>query len=338
MSPIITSPLIITPGEPAGIGTEIALKAWQAGMKDICLMGNPDHIGQTAQSLGIDVNFYEIVNPSSYSFDPSALTIIPISWKKTPVPGRPDSDNAPMVIEAIRQAVFWSQSGTASGLVTNPIQKSSLYEAGFTFPGHTEYLSSLSTTVSGGPLMMLACDDLRVVPATIHIPLRKVPKSITAALIIEKCALMQKCLSLNFGIDNARIAVCGLNPHAGENGKMGKEDNEIIKPAIEQLTAKGINVTGPHPADTLFHTEARATYDAVLGMYHDQVLIPLKTLDFFGGVNITLGLDFVRTSPDHGTGLEIAGYGVARADSLIAAINMARKLAKNRKTHSHFDQ
>ena len=175
MSPIITSPLIITPGEPAGIGTEIALKAWQAGMRDICLMGNPDHIGQTAQSLGIDVNFYEIVNPSSYSFDPSALAIIPISWKKTPVPGRPDSENAPMVIEAIRQAVFWSQSGTASGLVTNPIQKSSLYKAGFTFPGHTEYLSSLSTTVSGGPLMMRAAVQARAAEAS---ALRRLPLSL----------------------------------------------------------------------------------------------------------------------------------------------------------------
>ena len=336
MNPTIKSPLIITPGEPAGVGAEIALKAWQAGMRDICLMGNPDHIGQTAQSLGIDANFYEIGNPSSYSYDPSALAIIPISWKRMPVPGRPDPDNAPIVIDAIRQAVSWSQSGTAAGLVTNPIQKASLYEAGFSFPGHTEYLSSLSTTMPGGPLMMLACDDLRVVPATIHIPLRKVPRSITTALIIEKCTLTQKCLRVSFGIDDARIAVCGLNPHAGEDGKMGKEDNDIIKPAIEQLTAEGINVTGPHPADTLFHTEARSTYDVVLGMYHDQVLIPLKTIDFFGGVNITLGLDFVRTSPDHGTGLEIAGDGIARADSLIAAINMARKLAKNSKARSHF--
>ena len=177
--------------------------------------------------------------------------------------------------------------------------------------------------------MMLVCENLRVVPATIHVPLKKVPNFITKDLIIEKCALMHDCLRVNFGIQNARIAVCGLNPHAGEDGQMGEEDSQIIKPAIDQLIAGGINATGPHPADTLFHAKARETYDAVLGMYHDQVLIPLKTIDFFGGVNITLGLDFVRTSPDHGTGLAIAGSGVARADSLIAAINMARKLAKN---------
>ena len=244
-----------------------------------------------------------------------------------PIAGYPDTVNAPVIIDAIRQAVLWSQSGEAAGVVTNPIQKSCLYKAGFSFPGHTEYLSSLATTMPGGPLMMLACDQLRVVPATVHIPLSKVSNSITTGLIIEKCTLMHSCLQTNFGIDYPRIAICGLNPHAGEEGRMGEEDGKTIVPAIHQLVSAGINATGPHPADTLFHAEARENYDAVLGMYHDQVLIPLKTLDFFGGVNITLGLDFVRTSPDHGTGLTIAGSGVARADSLIAAINMARRLA-----------
>lgn len=324
-----TPPIIITPGEPAGIGVEITLKAWKAGMNNICLMGNTNHIAQTAQSIGIEPNFYEIVHPSLYDRDTPALAIIPISWKKKPSAGHPNLLNAPMVIDAIRQAVLWSQSGIASGLVTNPIQKSCLYEAGFSFPGHTEYLSSLATTMPGGPLMMLACDKLRVVPATIHIPLSKVPNFITVGLIIDKCKLMHDCLRTNFGIHNPRIAVCGLNPHAGEGGQLGKEDDEIILPAIHQLSAAGINATGPHPADTLFHAEVLETYDAVLGMYHDQVLIPLKTIDFFGGVNITLGLDFVRTSPDHGTGLDIAGRGSARADSMIAAINMAQKLAKN---------
>jgi 4-hydroxythreonine-4-phosphate dehydrogenase len=327
MSLMPAPPLIITPGEPAGIGTEISLKAWQAGIKNICLMGNLDHIAQTAQSLGIMANFYEISEPSLYDYDTSALAIIPVSWKKMPIAGHPDSVNAPMVIDAIRQAVLWSQSGTAAGIVTNPIQKSCLYKAGFSFPGHTEYLSSLATTMPGGPLMMLACDKLRVVPATVHIPLKKVPNSITTGLIIEKCALMHYCLQASFGIQYPRIAICALNPHAGEDGRMGEEDGKVILPAIQQLVSSGINATGPHPADTLFHTEARRTYDAVLGMYHDQVLIPLKTIDFFGGVNITLGLDFIRTSPDHGTGLDIAGSGLARADSLIAAINMARRLA-----------
>ena len=329
MSLMPTPPLIITPGEPAGIGAEISLKAWQAGMKNICLMGNPDHIIQTAQSLGIMADFYEISRPSLYDYDTSALAVIPISWKEMPIAGHPDPVNAPIVIDAIRQAVLWSQSGAAAGVVTNPIQKSCLYKAGFSFPGHTEYLSSLATTMPGGPLMMLACNKLRVVPATVHIPLHEVPNSITTSLIIEKCTLMHYCLRTNFGIQDPRIAICGLNPHAGEDGRMGQEDGRVIAPAVHQLVSSGINATGPLPADTLFHTKARETYDAVLGMYHDQVLIPLKTIDFFGGVNITLGLDFVRTSPDHGTGLDIAGSGVARADSLIAAINMAKRLVNN---------
>ena len=327
MSLMPAPPLIITPGEPAGIGTEISLKAWHAGMRGICLMGDPNHIAQTAQSLGIGANFYEISKPSFYDYGTTALAIIPVVWKKMPIAGHPDLVNAPVIIDAIRQAVLWSQSGIAAGIVTNPIQKSCLYEAGFSFPGHTEYLSSLAETMPGGPLMMLACDKLRVVPATVHIPLHKVPNSITVASIIEKCTLMHYCLRASFGIRYPRIAICGLNPHAGEDGRMGKEDNAVIAPAIRQLVSSGINATGPHPADTLFYNEARETYDAVLGMYHDQVLIPLKTIDFFGGVNITLGLDFVRTSPDHGTGLDIAGSGVARADSLIAAIKMAKRLS-----------
>ena len=329
MSLMPKPPLIITPGEPAGIGTEISLKAWQAGMKNICLMGNPEHIAQTALSIGISPNFYEIRRPSLYDYETSALAIIPIPWKKMPIAGHPDPVNAPMVIEAIRQAVLWTQQGAAAGIVTNPIQKSCLYKAGFSFPGHTEYLSSLAQTMPGGPLMMLASDKLRVVPVTTHIPLNKVPTSVTTGLIIKKCTLMHYCLQTDFGIQSPRIAICGLNPHAGEDGQIGEEDGKVIVPAIHQLVSSGVNATGPYPADTLFHTKARETYDAVLGMYHDQVLIPLKTIDFFGGINITLGLDFVRTSPDHGTGLDIAGSGVARADSLIAAINMARVLADN---------
>ena len=326
---MVEPPLVITPGEPAGIGTEVALKAWQAGINDFCLMGSPNHIAETAQSLRIKLDFYEISDPSLYVNDASALAIIPMSWHTVPIVGYPDTTNAPQVIEAIRQAVMWCHSGDAAGLVTNPIQKACLYEAGFTFPGHTEYLASLATTAPGGPMMMLSCDDLRVVPATIHIALNKVPNSITRELVIEKCKLMHECLRTSFKIKHPHIAICGLNPHAGEDGKMGEEDNQIIAPAIRQLIAAGVNATGPHPADTLFHAEARKTYDAVLGMYHDQVLIPLKTIDFFGGVNITLGLDFIRTSPDHGTGLDIAGTRVARADSMIAAIKMARKLARN---------
>ncbi|MDC0649811.1 4-hydroxythreonine-4-phosphate dehydrogenase PdxA [Alphaproteobacteria bacterium] len=322
-------PLIITPGEPAGIGSEIALKAWKSGTRDICLIEQPAQIAQMAASLGITAKIREIDGPASFDSTSQDLHVIPISWETAPVAGAPDTCNAPQVIRAIQQAVLWSQTGIAAGIVTNPIHKSSLYDAGFAYPGHTEFLASLSKPIAGAPLMMLACDELRVVPATIHIALNKVPAAISAALIIKKCQLLHACLKTNFGIDNPHIAVCGLNPHAGENGNMGDEDTQIILPAIAKLQTGGINATGPHPADTLFHSEARKTYDVVLGMYHDQVLIPLKTIDFFGGVNVTLGLDFIRTSPDHGTGLDIAGRGIARADSLIAAIKMARNLADN---------
>jgi 4-hydroxythreonine-4-phosphate dehydrogenase len=324
-------PLLITPGEPAGIGSEIALKAWQGGISNICLIEQPAQIAQMATSLGITAKIREIDDPASFDSTSQDLHVIPISWKAAPIAGVPDPANAPQVIDAIRKAVLWSQLGTAAGIVTNPIQKSSLYDAGFAYPGHTEFLASLSKPAVGAPLMMLTCDELRVVPATIHIALNKVPAAISTGLIIEKCQLLHACLKANFGIANPHIAVCGLNPHAGENGNMGNEDTQIIRPAITKLQAEGVNATGPHPADTLFHYEARKTYDAVLGMYHDQVLIPLKTIDFFGGVNVTLGLDFIRTSPDHGTGLDIAGRSIARADSLIAAIKMARNFADNSK-------
>ena len=320
-------PLIITPGEPAGIGAEIALKAWQSGITNICLIDQPTHIECTAAALGMTLSLAEITDPASFDPDSRRLHIIPISWIKPPVAGAPDAANAPQVISAIERAASWARAGVAAGIVTNPIQKSTLYDAGFAYPGHTEFLASLAEPDRGAPLMMLACDALRVVPATIHIALNEVPQSISTPLIIEKCQLLNASLKNGFGIPNPHIAVCGLNPHAGENGRMGHEDEAIILPAINQLQAEGVNATGPYPADTLFHAEARKTYDAVLGMYHDQVLIPLKTIDFFGGVNVTLGLDFVRTSPDHGTGLDIAGRGIARADSLIAAIKMARRLA-----------
>jgi len=322
-------PLIITPGEPSGIGSEIALKAWQSGISDICLIEQPAQIARVAASLGIIAKIREIDDPASFDSTSRDLHVIPVSWKTAPVAGAPDPDNAPQVIDAIRQAALWSQSKIAAGVVTNPVQKSSLYDAGFAYPGHTEFLASISKPAAGAPLMMLACDKLRVVPATTHIALNKVPAAISTPLIIKKCQLLHVCLKTNFGINNPHIVVCGLNPHAGENGKMGGEDSQIILPAVIKLKAEGINVTGPHPADTLFHSEARKTYDAVLGMYHDQVLIPLKTIDFFGSVNVTLGLDFIRTSPDHGTGLDISGRGIARADSLIAAIKMARNFVDN---------
>ena len=241
-----------------------------------------------------------------------------------------DTRNAPAVIDAIRAAAAFAQQGRASAIVTSPIHKSVLIEAGFEHPGHTEFLGSLAPERDGGPVMMLACDALRVVPLTVHIALRDVAGRLNSDDIVAKGRLLAEALHDFFGVDTPRIAVCGLNPHAGENGQFGDEDSRIIAPAISALQNDGIDAFGPLSADTLFHAEARKTYDAVLGMYHDQVLIPIKTLDFDGGVNVTLGLDFIRTSPDHGTALDIAGTGMARPDSMTSAIRLAANMARRK--------
>lgn len=320
-------PFIVTPGEPAGIGAEIAIKSWCAGYRDICMIEAPDRMAEIAAALGTPIAIKTIMHPDQFNADQDALHIVPIDWPVPPIAGSPDSRNSQVVIDAITIAARFCQSGAASGMVTNPIQKSSLYDAGFGYPGHTEFLASLGKVDAGGPMMMLACDDLKVVPLTIHIPISTVAGSLSEDIIIAAGHLLDASLKRYFAVSAPRIAVTGLNPHAGENSSIGNEDHDIIQPAISTLQQTGIDATGPHPADTLFHAEARKTYDAVLGMYHDQVLIPIKTLDFFGGVNITLGLDFIRTSPDHGTGMDIAGSGSARPDSVMAAIRMARKMA-----------
>ena len=321
------APLIVTPGEPAGIGCEIALKAWQNKAAPFCLIDSPDHVRTTAKTLGLDIVITEIDSPSQFDHACDALQLIPLQWNSTPQKGFANPENADQVISAIERAANWCLCGDAAGMVTNPIHKSTLYEAGFSYPGHTEFLASFGTPTEGAPVMMLACETLRVVPVTVHIALKEVFKSLSRDLIIAKARLLNRSLRQEFGISQPRIAVCGLNPHAGENGTMGREDIDIIQPAIDALRQEGVAATGPHPADSLFHPAARQTYDAVLGMYHDQVLIPLKTIDFYQGVNITLGLEFVRTSPDHGTGLDIAGKAIARADSLIASLKMADQLA-----------
>lgn len=320
-------PIIVTPGDPAGIGAEIALKAWQQGSKDFVIFEDVTRLQSLASALDIDIQIISIDQLDAFDPTYGAMQVLPISWEVPPKLGTPDTANAPMIIQAIETAARFAQTGQAAAMVTNPIAKATLYEAGFTYHGHTEFLGSLCAPVKGAPLMMLACDELRVVPLTVHIPLSDVASQITTQAIIDACRLIAKSLLRFEQISNPHIAVCGLNPHAGEQGSMGQEDAQIITPAIAKLCAEGITVTGPHPADTLFHAEARTKYDAVLGMYHDQVLIPLKTIDFYGGVNITLGLDFIRTSPDHGTGFDIAGQGIARPDSLIAAIKQARYMA-----------
>lgn len=323
-----SSPIILTPGDPAGIGAEISLKAYAAGVRDFLLMEDPDRMANLAAQLGLDIPFYIAEGPlASAAPAEDGLGIIPLSWPEPPVPGTADPRNGVVVIEAIRTAANWARSGKAAAIVTNPVNKAVLKAAGFTHPGHTEFLATLSPPRPGGPVMMLASEELRVVPATVHIPLREVTTQLTTADLIDKGRILGEALQRYFGCTTPRIALCGLNPHAGEDGQFGDEDGRIIAPAVAALCQDGIAATGPHSADTLFHPAARERYDAVIGMYHDQVLIPLKTIDFDGGVNVTLGLDFIRTSPDHGTAFDIAGSGVARPDSLIAAIRMARQMA-----------
>ena len=331
----LTAPVIITPGEPAGIGAEITLKSFAGPLRDadlpVCLMEDPDRMSQLADQLGLDISITGISAPEDAMHLPAdTLGILPVTWAADPRPGMADTRNAPAVIDAIRAAAAFAQQGRASAIVTSPIHKSVLIEAGFEHPGHTEFLGSLAPERDGAPVMMLACDALRVVPLTVHIALRDVAGMLNSADILAKGRLLAEALRDFFGVDNPRIAVCGLNPHAGENGQFGDEDSRIIAPAISALQNDGIDAFGPLSADTLFHAEARKTYDAVLGMYHDQVLIPIKTLDFDGGVNVTLGLDFIRTSPDHGTALDIAGTGMARPDSMTSAIRLAANMARRK--------
>jgi len=254
--------------------------------------------------------------------------VLPLS-REVPFPlGRLDPASAPAVLESIERAVSLTRQGRAAAVVTNPVHKANLYAAGFAFPGHTEYLAHLAGVRR--VVMMLASPELRVVPVTVHVPLRRVPELLTGELIEATALVVEEALRRDFGIARPRLAVAGLNPHAGEGGTLGEEDGRVIAPAVARLRERGLDVRGPLPADTMFHAEARRGYDAALCMYHDQALIPLKALDFDRGVNVTLGLPFVRTSPDHGTALDIAGRGVARPDSLVAAIATAAELSGRR--------
>lgn len=320
-------PVILTPGDPAGIGAEISLTAFAAGQRGFILMEDPDRLAAIASRLGLNIPLDIIDDELRPMEATAALPVLPLTWETPPVAGTGDARNAATVIESIRLAVALTRKNRAGAVVTNPINKAVLMEAGFTHPGHTEFLASMAPPRDGAPMMMLASKMLRVVPATVHIPLREVPNTVTTGSLVSTGRLLGESLTRYFGVSNPRIAFCGLNPHAGENGQFGDEDQRIIAPAVDQLQSEGIAATGPLSADTLFHQTARQTYDAVIGMYHDQVLIPLKTLDFDGGVNVTLGLDFIRTSPDHGTAFDIAGTGRARPDSLMAAIEMAQMMA-----------
>ena len=302
-------PILITMGEPAGIGPEIAMAAFEA------LGGQVSH--HPLKLVG---------DADIFAKHKDALIATKARAKATP--GKPSSTNAAAVIEAIETAVTACLTGQAAALVTAPIAKAVLAGAGFGFPGHTEFLGEL--TGARRSVMMLASDKLKVVPLIIHVPLARVPGLITAEAIVETGEIMLQALSKDFGIARPRLAVAGLNPHAGEAGVLGGEEEALIAPAVAALKARGFAVTGPHSADTLFHDEARKSYDAVLAMFHDQGLIPIKTLSFWDGVNVTLGLPIVRTSPDHGTAFDIAGTGKADARSMIAAIKMAAEIADRR--------
>ncbi len=313
-------------GEPAGIGAEIAAKAWQAlrdGGPAFFLIDDADRIS------GVPVIRIASAAEAGEVF-PRALPVLHRPLPVQATPGHPSTATAAAVLAAIEEAVALAKSGEISGMVTNPIQKSVLTAAGFPHPGHTEFLGELAGT-GVPPVMMLASPQLRVVPVTVHEPLAHAIARLTPELIVEHAAITHAALVRDFGIAQPRLAIAGLNPHAGEAGTLGKEDDAIVAPAVKMLRDQGINATGPYPPDTLFTAHARPTYDAAICLYHDQALIPIKTLDMEGGVNVTLGLSIIRTSPDHGTALDIAGRGVASPASLIAAIRLAAQLADNRR-------
>lgn len=326
--------LALTMGEPAGVGGELALALWlrrtEDGVPPFFLIDDPKRLEALAAHLGWAVPIQVIGGPEEAAARfVDALPVLPQPLAAPVVFGKPDPANGAAVIASIDQAVDLVASGRAAAVVTNPIQKSALYAAGFRHPGHTEYLAHLAR-LPHEPVMMLEGGGLRVVLATIHIAVKDISRCLTADAIVHVGHITAEALRRDFGISQPRLAVAALNPHAGENGAMGREEIDVIVPAIERLRAQGISVLGPMPSDTMFHAGARSRYDAVICQYHDQGLIPLKTLDFDTGVNITLGLPFVRTSPDHGTALDLAGTGKANPSSLRAALFAAARMAVRR--------
>jgi len=325
----MAKPLALTLGEPAGIGPDITIRAWQrrneAQLPPFYLIGDSAFVGRRARALGIDLPLADVCPEEATAAFADCLPVVATGDAVTAKPGHPDDNSASAALASIRRAVADVLAGHASAVVTNPIAKSVLYRAGFRHPGHTEFLAELAS--NGGPVpqpvMMLWSPTLAVVPVTIHVSLRDAIAQLSTELIVTTMRIVVDGLRRRFGIGRPRLAVSGLNPHAGEDGTLGTEEETIIAPAIDLLRRSDIDVRGPLPADTLFHEAARRTYDCAICMYHDQALIPIKTLAFDDAVNVTLGLPFIRTSPDHGTAFDIAGTGRANPASLIAALRLA---------------
>ena len=330
----MTRPLALTLGEPAGIGPDITLAVWQKraelALPPFYLLADPDFLARRARHLGLDIPLRVVEPDAAAKTFAAALPVVALAERVTAEPGQPDQSSGPAAIAAIRRAVADVFAGRAHAVVTNPVAKAVLYRTGFAEPGHTEFLARLAQEATGRavhPVMMLWSPELAVVPVTIHLPVREVPQRLTAELIVETGRIVAHDLRARFGIARPRLALAGLNPHAGEDGALGAEDAAVVAPAVERLRREGIDARGPLPADTMFHAAARRAYDAALAMYHDQALIPIKTLALDHAVNVTLGLPFVRTSPDHGTAFDIAGTGRADPASLVAALRLAARLA-----------
>jgi 4-hydroxythreonine-4-phosphate dehydrogenase len=329
----MAKPLALTMGEPAGIGPDITLKAWlrrdELKLPPFYLLGDCEFLNDRAKTLGLKIKLAEVRAEDALATFADALPVVATGRLATARPGQPDGSSAAAAMASIRHAVDDVLSEWASAIVTNPIAKSVLYQAGFHHPGHTEFLAELATTrgQSPQPVMMLWSPALVVVPVTIHLALREAIGQLSSELIVTTTRIVAAALKTHFGIVSPRLALSGLNPHAGEDGSLGTEDQNIVAPAVEILRGEGIQVRGPLPADTMFHEAARKTYDCAICMYHDQALIPVKTLAFEDAVNVTLGLPFIRTSPDHGTAFDIAGTGKANPSSLIAALRLAARMA-----------
>jgi 4-hydroxythreonine-4-phosphate dehydrogenase len=331
--------LALTLGEPAGIGPDITFAAWRRraefNLTPFYFLADPTFVARCAKRIAPDVTIAVVEPTAAWTAFQTALPVVDIGVPVSAEPGHPDQSSAPAALAAIRRAVADVHAGVAAAIVTNPVAKNVLYRSGFPEPGHTEYLGKLAEELTGAaaqPVMMLWSPELAVVPVTIHLPLKDVVAKLTADLVVDTGRIVARDLRERFGIARPRLAIAGLNPHAGEDGALGDEDLTQVRPAVERLKAEGIDARGPLPADSLFHQAARASYDVALAMYHDQALIPIKTLAFDHAVNVTLGLPFVRTSPDHGTAFDIAGTGRAEPTSLIAALQLAARLSS--RSHS----